>query len=180
MACVRGTVYDQFGAAASDVHVVGARGGNAVTESDGSFCMQVPKWQPSSVYALPSVDGEVGYEPVRVRPAPGSAASCGSCPNVVELRAITGTACATGALWLDGEPADGQRVEAFDARFPSAPVFATVVEDGDYSLTIPAGTPVTLRVGAGDLHDDNECASAPIPSQPVGDGCVQMDPMVCN
>lgn len=180
MTCVQGTVYDLAGAPSAGVHVVGARGGNAVTESDGSFCLQVPKWQPSSVYALPGVDSQAGYQPARVRPSPGSAASCGSCPNVVELHAYAATACAAGELWVAGAPADGLRVEAFDAQFPSAPVFATVVQDGDFSMNIPAGSNVTLRVGAGDLHESNECASQPIPSQPAGSACVQLDPMVCD
>ena len=180
MTCVQGAVLDLAGQPVADVHVAGARGGNAVTEADGSFCLQVPKWQPSSVYALPSPDGGVGYQPVRVRPSPGSASNCGSCPNVVELRAYVATACASGELWIGGEPADGLRIEAFDARFPSAPVFATVVEDGEYTMTIPAGTAVTLRVGAGDLHESNECASQLIPSQPAGNFCVDLDPMVCD
>jgi hypothetical protein len=180
MTCVQGTVSDLAGQPSAGVHVVGALGGNAVSEADGSFCLQVPKWQPSSVYALPGVNDSVGYQPVRVRPSPGSAANCGSCPNVVELRAYAATTCASGELWIGGEPADGLRVEAFDARFPSAPVFATVAQDGEFDLSIPAGANVTLRVGAGDLHESNECASQPIPSQPAGSSCVALDPMVCD
>jgi hypothetical protein len=180
MTCVQGTVVDPTGTPVSGIQIAGTHGGNDVSGSDGSFCLQVPKWQPSSVYALPPTDHAYGYRPARVRAAPTSAGGCGSCPNTVQLQAYSATSCADGSVWAANQPADGLRVEAFDARFPTAPVFSTVVEDGAYSLPIPAGVDVTLRVGAGDLHGANECASAPVASQSAGSSCVPILPLDCG
>lgn len=180
MACVQGTVRDVSGQPVEGVQIAAANGGNAVSAADGSFCMQAPKWQPSSVYALPAPGDANGYRPARIRPKEGGGANCSSCPNVVDLVAYAGTSCAEGELVIDGQPADGVRIEAFDALFPTAPVFSAVVEDGAYALAIPSGTNVVLRVGAGDLHGDNECAAMPIAAQPSGDACVQVPVMECG
>ena len=181
MTCVAGTVLGSNNQPVAGVQVTGSHGGNEVSDSAGNFCMQVPKWQPSSVYALPSVDSSVGFEPVRVRPEPGSMGDCAaSCPNVVELRAYDATSCALGEVIVGGEPSDGLRVEAFDNRFPTAPIFATVVEGGEYSLAIPADTDVTLRIGAGDNADSNACDVASVGARSASASCAAVAPLECG
>jgi len=181
MTCVRGTVLDSLGAPVVGVGVATSHGGTGSTDSGGDFCMQVPKWQPSSVYALPTIDNPTGYQPARVRPAAALGGSCDSgCPNVMDLIAVPATACVSGEITVGDLPGDGLRVEAFDSRFPTAPVFSTVVLDSQFELTIPAGTEVTVRVGAGDLSAANACAQQSLGPRQAGDVCAPLAPMDCG
>lgn len=181
MTCVRGSVVDPGGYPVDGVGVATSHGGTATTDAGGNFCMQVPKWQPASVYALPPVDYSEGYQPVRTRPAASVGGSCDtSCPNVVSLTALPATSCVVGVISVGVEPGDGLRVEAFDSRFPTAPVFSTISSNGQYELTIPAGIDVTVRVGAGDLSTANACAQQAVSPQLAGSSCVVMAPMDCG
>ena len=181
MTCVRGTVRDASGTPVDGVAVATSHGGSGDTNAEGRFCMQVPKWQPASVYALPTVDSVQGYQPDRTRPAPASGGSCAtSCPNVLDLLAVPATACVTGQVLVGDLPGDGLRVEAFDARFPSAPVFSTVVTDGEFDLTLPAGLDVSVRVGAGDLSGANACAQLAVGPREPGDACLILPAMDCG
>ena len=182
MTCVQGTVRDPSGSPVGGVAIAGSHGGNTFSGSDGSFCMQVPKWQPSSVYALPDLDDTVGFEPARIRPADvvGGGSCEDACPNTIELVAYPSTTCATGTITTFGEPADGLRIDAFDARYPTAPIFSTVAWEGQYDVNLPADAEVVLRVGAGDLHGANECASQPLSTPDADDPCATVATMACG
>ncbi|MCP4872957.1 MAG: hypothetical protein GY898_30055 [Proteobacteria bacterium] len=181
MTCVRGTVRDASGAPVDGLAVATSHGGSGSTDASGEYCMQVPKWQPASVYALPTVDSAVGFQPDRTRPAPTSGGSCDSaCPNTMDLLAVPATACVTGQVMVGEYEGDGLRVEAFDARFPSAPVFSTVVSGGQFELAIPAGADVSVRVGAGDNSGANACASQAVAPREPGDACVILPMMDCG
>ena len=92
MSCLAGNVLDASGAPVAGIDVLSPHGGNAQTGSDGSFCMAVPKWQPSTIYAAPTVNSVQGYEPRTFRPVVNNGGSCDtSCPNQVTLRAYPAT-----------------------------------------------------------------------------------------
>lgn len=153
MTCLDGTVVDPQGNPVSGINVSNPHGGNAISGNDGTFELNVPKWQPSTLYAG-NATSNFGFQPVKVRPVPQSSSDC---PNQVVIQAYPLTTCAAGTVSVDGWAADGVRVEAFDDRFPGAPIFSTTTESGDYCVTIPANLDVTVRVGAGDLVGDNAC-----------------------
>ncbi len=187
MTCLQGTVVDSAGQPVSGVEIASPHGGNASTDGDGAFCMEVPKWQPSTVYAVAQPGAAEGYEPVRFRPAAtAQGGTCdSSCPNVVELRAYDQTSCASGRVLVDGVPSEGLRVDVFEPRFPTAPVFSALTGDGDYCVVVPAETDVRVRVGAGVLAESNECASYAIDAAPVaetcdGDWCAQVPTFDCG
>jgi hypothetical protein len=156
ISCVSGQVLDVDGRGVGGVAVLSPHGGNSVTEDDGSFTMNVPKWQPSTVYAAARESSRIGYEPVIFRPRPEDDTSC---PNAVTLRAYSSVGCANGQVSIEGFQAEGLTVDAFDARFPSAPIFSTTVTAGSYCVTVPTSGPTVIRVGAGDLAEGNACGS---------------------
>lgn len=155
MTCLAGVVVDDDGAPVTDVEVSSPHGGNAVSGADGRFELAVPKWQPSTVYAQKPTSN-LGFQPLRFRPSPQTTSACN---NEVTVQAYAETACAAGIVTVNGLGADGVRVEAFDDRYPGGSVFSTLTETGEYSITIPAGRPVTVRVGTGDNAEGNACAT---------------------
>jgi hypothetical protein len=171
--CLAGTVLDAAGAPVAGLNIATPHAGNAVTDAQGNFCATVPLWQPSTLYALPAPNSPEGFEPVRFRPeATDQIGNCeASCPNVVQLTPYEATTCASGAVLVAGEAADGILVETFDNRFPNAPVFSAHTSGGEYCVSIPVGLETTVRVGAGDNGVDNACASAVLNASDSTDTC---------
>jgi hypothetical protein len=173
MTCLAGTVVDASGAPVAGLNIATPHAGNAITDEQGSFCAAVPLWQPSTLYALPSPSSAEGFEPVKFRPEAGDAAgNCETgCPNVVQLTPYETTTCASGLVFVGGEAADGILVEAFDNRFPNAPVFSAHTSAGEYCVSIPVGLETTVRIGAGDNSANNACASASLNPSDSTDTC---------
>ena len=167
MTCLAGQVVDAAGNPVAGVNVSSPHGGNAVSDNDGNFEMNVPKWQPSTAYAVSPTAG-LGFKPAKFRPVPMTSSSC---PNQVVLEAYAETTCAAGTVTIDGWEAEGIQVDAFDARYPSVPVFSTTTSAGDYCVTIPADVEVTVRVGAGVNALENACGSYTLSGAPGVDGC---------
>jgi hypothetical protein len=160
MTCIAGSVLDASGAAVAGVTVLDPHGGNATSNDDGQFCMNVPKWQPATVYAAPRLNSEVGFEPRKVRPVAAADGSCDmSCPNQVTLRAYPAIQCTRGEVYVNDFAADAVSVDSFDARFPNAPIFSTLSDAGEYCATVPADLEAVVRLGAGDLSASNTCGS---------------------
>lgn len=157
MSCVSGRVVDTSGAGVSDVDVLSPHGGNGRTDANGNFEMDVPKWQPSTLYVGTTDNGTVGFEPMVFRPRPDQAE--GTCPNGVTLLQYDAVSCASGEVTVAGFMGEGLIVDAFDARHPNAPIFSTTVEAGTYCVTVPTEYDTVVRVGAGDLAEGNSCGS---------------------
>ncbi len=160
LTCLAGQVLDPSGEPMADVPVLNPHGGNSVSDAEGNFCMNVPTWQPMTVYTTSGISSELGFEPRRARPAPTVDGSCqAACPNQVTLRAYPATQCVQGEVYVDGFAGDNVAVETFDARFPATPVFSTLTNGGSYCAVVPANVKTTVRVGVSDSVDANSCGS---------------------
>ncbi len=184
MSCVSGRVLDSSGNGVADIDVLSPHGGNGRTDANGNFEMDVPKWQPSTLYAATQDNSTVGFEPMIFRPRPDQAE--GSCPNGVTLHQYDSVGCASGEVTIAGFVGEGLLVDAFDARYPSAPIFSTTVEAGSYCVTVPTERDVVVRVGAGDLAAGNACGAHGVfafddgPATCGGDWCETVPSFDCG
>jgi len=183
MSCVSGRVLDSNGNGVADIDVLSPHGGNGRTDANGNFEMDVPKWQPSTLYTATADNSTVGFEPMIFRPRPDAAE--GTCPNAITLHQYDSVGCASGEVTIAGFAGEGLIVDAFDARYPSAPIFSTTVDAGGYCVTVPTERDVVVRVGAGDLAAGNACGSHGVfafddgPAACGGDWCESVPSMEC-
>ncbi len=186
MSCVTGVVIDQQNQPIVGAEVVSPQGGIATTDENGAFCLAVPVFQTTQVYVLTNQESELGFQPVQMFTQPGLPNCAGGCSNVAVLRPYQETSCAAGSVIINGNAVPNILVEVYDNAFPDVAVFSALTNAaGEYCAEVPAGTEVTVQVGAG----DNVCGSEVLNTTSLGgevcdeasqSECTAVDAFVCN
>lgn len=186
MSCVTGVVIDSQNQPITGIEVVSPQGGIATTDDNGAFCLAVPVFQTTQVYVLTNQDDELGFQPVQMFTQPGLPNCAGGCSNVAVLRPYQESTCATGGVVINGNAAPNILVEVFDNAFPDVAVYSGLTDAaGEYCVDVPAGTEVTVMVGAG----DNVCGSDVLNTTSLGgevcdessqSECAPVADFVCN
>jgi hypothetical protein len=151
MTSVSGSVVDTQGTGLEGRTVLSNTGGMAVTNSVGGFCMAIPVFRDTKVYAEASLDSIFVPPPEFFAQAGDPSCTSGS-SNIVLLQPYTQTTCVVGSvLGSDGTPLSGLPVDVFADGFPDYPlIIATTGADGVFCTVVPAATS-NLEVSVGGL-----------------------------
>ena len=196
MSCISGLVVTAQGSPVVGATVAASangaqNGGQAVTDSNGFFCITASVFSQNTVTVVETDQsgGQMGFVPTQVYTQPGMPECQGGCSNVVVLRPYTSTACASGNVQIGGQAA-ATLVEVFDLNFPEARVFSVVAEEnGDFCVPIPAGVDVSVQVGQGQnlcdateitAGESGQLAGAQCDSGGQGGECIDAGTLSCN